>query len=53
MGLIITAWVSDGLSISGASTWLLATLIVWVISLLGVLLLPLILVKKRVEEKRS
>ena len=53
VGLIVTALISDGLSIDGLSTWLVASLIVWVISLLGTLLLPLILVKKAVEEKRS
>ena len=47
VGLLITAWVTDGLSISGATTW-----IVWIVSLIGVLLLPLILVKKKVDENR-
>jgi putative membrane protein len=27
--LVVTDWISDGLSISGATTWVLATLIVW------------------------
>ncbi len=53
VALIITAWVSDGLSISGASTWVLAALIVWVISLLGALLLPLVLIKNAAEERRD
>jgi hypothetical protein len=53
VGLLVTAWVSDGLSIDGAETWLAATVIVWLASLVGVLLLPLVLVKKRVEEKRG
>ncbi len=53
VGLIITAAVSDGLMIDGITTWILAALIVWVVSLIGTLLLPLVLVKKTVEEKRS
>ena len=53
VGLIITAAVSDGLMIDGVTTWILAALIVWVVSLIGTLLLPLVLVKKTVEEKRS
>src|SRR6478735_1704630 len=53
IGLIITSLVSDGLSISGALTWIEATLIVWIVSLLGTLILPLIFVKKKVEEKRG
>ncbi|WP_395694956.1 hypothetical protein [Nocardioides sp.] len=53
IALIITAAISSGLSIQGAATWLEATLIVWVVSLLGVFILPLIFVKNRVEERRS
>src|SRR6476620_8678971 len=29
VALLVTNWVSDGLSISGVGTWLLASLIVW------------------------
>ncbi|GAA4715746.1 phage holin family protein [Nocardioides conyzicola] len=53
IGLIITSLVSDGLSISGGLTWLEATVIVWIVSLLGTLILPLIFVKKKVGEKRG
>ncbi len=53
IGLLITTLVTDGLSISGATTWVAATVIVWVVSLIGVLLLPLILVKKKVQENRG
>ena len=53
IGLIITSLVSDGLSISGGLTWLEATVIVWIVSLLGTLILPLIFVKKKVEGKRA
>jgi len=52
IGLIVTSLLSDGLSISGGITWLAATVIVWVVSLLGVLVLPLLLIKKKAEEKR-
>ena len=53
IGLIVTSLLSDGLSISGGLTWLEATVIVWIVSLLGTLVLPLIFVKKKVEEKRG
>lgn len=46
VGLIITDWFSDGLSISGASTWLLSTLIVWLCSLLATVILPLFMFKQ-------
>lgn len=54
LGLIITAAVSDGLSISGgALTWIEATVIVWIVSLVGVLILPFVIIKKKAEEKRG
>jgi putative membrane protein len=55
IGLVITNWLtdSDSLSISGAATWLEATVIVWIVSLLGVFILPLIFVKNRVQERHS
>ena len=39
LALALTDWISDGLSISGIGTWLLATIIVWLAAaLLGVVL---------------
>jgi hypothetical protein len=52
VALVITAWLSDGLQISGAVTWLLATIIVWAASLLAAVLLPMIFVKRAVQENR-
>ncbi len=46
IALIVSDLLSDGLSISGATTWLLATLIVWIVSLLAGVLLPLVMFKK-------
>jgi hypothetical protein len=45
--------VSDGLSIQGGVTWIAATVIVWIVSLLGVLVLPLLFLKKKVQETRG
>ncbi len=53
VGLLVTSLISDGLRIEGVSTWLLATVIVWVAALLATLILPLIFVKKAVEERGS
>jgi uncharacterized membrane protein YvlD (DUF360 family) len=53
IGLLITHLVSDGLTISGADTWLFATLIVWLASLLAALLIPFILVKRGVQNVRA
>jgi uncharacterized membrane protein YvlD (DUF360 family) len=53
VALIVTSAVSAGLSISGIRTWFLATLIVWVVSLIGALVLPLVLAKEIMEENRG
>jgi uncharacterized membrane protein YvlD (DUF360 family) len=50
IGLLVTNFISDGISISGLSSWALATFVVWVFSLLGSLLLPLILFKKTLNK---
>jgi putative membrane protein len=52
VGLVVTDVVSEGLSISGAWTWVLATIIVWLGALLAGLLLPVIFVKRRVQDDR-
>ncbi len=51
--LVITDLVSDGFSISGAGTWLAATVIVWVASLIAVFLIPYLGLKKYLEERRD
>ena len=52
VGLVITVLVSDGLSISGALTWVLATVIVWVATLLAGMVLRALFVKKAATETR-
>ena len=51
VALVITAWLSSGMSIHGASTWVFATLIVWIVTMLGSWLLPLIFLKRTVERR--
>ena len=53
VGLVITAIVSDGLVITGAWTWVLATIIVWLAGLLAGLILPVIFVKKAVDNRQA
>lgn len=45
VSLIITDIISKGLNISGASAWVIGTLIVWLCSLLASVVLPLVLFK--------
>jgi len=44
---------SDGLSISGVLTWILAALIVWLVALVATLLLPFLGLKKFLDERRA
>ena len=54
IGLFITHRVSNGLQITGgAKTWLFATLIVWLGSLLAAVLIPIVLVKRGVQNVRD
>ena len=53
VGLVVTTLVSDGLSISGTFSWVLATVIVWAAALVAGLILPAILVKKAATERRD
>jgi hypothetical protein len=46
VALIVTDVLADGLSISGVTTWLLATVIVWVVAVLAGILLPPVMFKK-------
>jgi uncharacterized membrane protein YvlD (DUF360 family) len=53
VSLVITDLLSDGLSISGISTWIGATVVVWLASLLAVFILPFLGLKKYMEERRA
>jgi uncharacterized membrane protein YvlD (DUF360 family) len=53
VGLLVTELVSDGLQITGLSTWVLATIIVWLAALIAGLILPLILVKRVASDRRA
>lgn len=52
VALVLTAWISDGLQIDGVATWILGTIIVWLITLLAGVILPVIFLKKEVVEQR-
>src|SRR5262245_39784762 len=53
VSLVVTDLISDGFSISGAVTWIEATVIVWLASLLAVFILPFLGLRKFVEERRD
>lgn len=53
VGLIVTHLVSDGLSITGLTTWILAAVIVWIAGLLAALIIPVLLVKAGIQSARA
>ncbi|XBH20326.1 hypothetical protein V5R04_08670 [Jonesiaceae bacterium BS-20] len=53
LALLITSFFPGGLQIAGVSTWIVATLIIWVITALGTWLLGAFLIKKFVANKAA
>ena len=53
VGLLVTTWLTSGLVISGAGTWLGATLIVWLFGVVAVLLLPMVIFKKALAARAN
>ncbi len=53
VALVLTDVISDGLTIRGVGTWIVATLIVWIATMIASLLLPVFFVKKAVDERRD
>lgn len=53
VSLVVTVLVSDGLAISGLTTWVLATVIVWVIALAARMLLPLVIFKRALGRREG
>ena len=48
--LILTTLFTDGLQISGLATWLIAPLIIWVVTVIAGILLPMVLFKKVLQK---
>jgi len=51
VGLLVTTLMTDGLSIVGIGTWVMATLITWVATVVGSLILPRLLFKEVLGRK--
>ena len=52
VSLIVTTLLTDGLSIRGVGTWIAATVIVWLASVLAAFILPYLGLKKFLDERR-
>lgn len=54
VSLLITSVLLDGLTITGGiGPWVFASVVVWIVTMLGALLLPLVLVKRRRAEREG
>ncbi|MBW9204783.1 phage holin family protein [Mumia sp. zg.B17] len=53
VALIIARVATDGLSISGVTTWVLAALIVWLVTALAAFFLPMIFLKRRRDDRAA
>ena len=53
VSLIVTVLVTDDLDIDGIGTWIAATVIVWLASLLAGFILPALGLKKYLDERRD
>ena len=51
IGLILTKAFTNGIRIEGLSTWAVATLIIWIFSVIANVVLPLFLFKKIISDK--
>jgi putative membrane protein len=52
LALLITELISDGLQISGLSTWIFATVIVWFFTMIAAWLLPLFILKEARDDNK-
>jgi hypothetical protein len=50
VALVIANVFTDGLSISGATTWILASLIVWLVTALAAFFLPFVVLRNRRQD---
>jgi len=53
VGLVVVTLVTDGLTISGFTAWVLGTLIVWLAGVLAAIILPLFLFKKATGRRQG
>jgi len=53
IALVVTDILSDGFNIDGVGTWIAATVIVWLASLLAAFILPFLGLKRYLEDRRD
>ncbi|MFO7691054.1 MAG: hypothetical protein R6W83_10970 [Cryobacterium sp.] len=53
VALLISTLIADGLVITGLVTWVLATLIVWLVTALATVTLPFLFLREKVQKTRN
>jgi uncharacterized membrane protein YvlD (DUF360 family) len=53
ISLIVTELLTDGLSIRGVGTWIAATVIVWLASVIAAFILPFLGLKRFLDQRRN
>lgn len=53
VGLVITNATTNGLTIDGPSTWIIGTLVIWIFSVIGSVILPIFLFKKTLQKIKA
>ncbi len=53
IALLVAHFFTSGLQITGLTSWIAATVVVWLVTALATWLLPFLFVKKKVNDKRA
>lgn len=53
LALVVTNWLSDGLSVTSTSAWIVAAVIIWVVSVAAGLVLPKLILSRPTETEKS
>jgi putative membrane protein len=53
VGLLLAYLLTDGITVEGLTTWVFATLVVWIFAIIGNIILPLFLFKKWLGDKKE
>jgi hypothetical protein len=53
LSLVVAHFFTNGVRITGLTSWLLATLLVWAFTALAALLLPMLFVKRKAADRRT
>lgn len=53
IGLLVTTWLTSGLTIVGVGSWVMATIVVWLFTVIAILVLPMVMFKSLLASQGS